>query len=110
LNNPEVDGVVNTAVGEVLSQYLEENPKEAKKIVQKVVLSAEVRAAEAKARKALIDRKKILGGGGCRASSWTARAATATSELFWSRRFRRQVAESGPRRASGPASRKGLER
>jgi DNA gyrase subunit B len=64
LNNPEVDGAVNTAVGEVLSKYLEENPKESKKIVQKVVLSAEVRAAEAKARKALIDRKKILGGGG----------------------------------------------
>src|SRR5262249_53633099 len=64
LNNPEVDGAVNTAVGEVLARYLEENPKEAKKIVQKVVLSAEVRAAEAKARKALIDRKKLVGGGG----------------------------------------------
>ncbi len=64
LNNPEVDGAVASAVGEYLSKYLEENPKEAKKIVQKVVLSAEVRAAEAKARKALIDRKKILGGGG----------------------------------------------
>jgi DNA gyrase subunit B len=64
LNNPEVDGAVTSAVGEVLTKYLEENPKDAKKIVQKVVLSAEVRAAEAKARKALIDRKKILGGGG----------------------------------------------
>src|SRR5262249_59304454 len=64
LNNPEVDGAVNTAVGEVLARYLEENPKEAKKIVQKVVLSAEVRAADAKARKALIDRKKLVGGGG----------------------------------------------
>jgi DNA gyrase subunit B len=64
LNNPEVDGAVASAVGEVLSKYLEENPKDAKKIVQKVVLSAEVRAAEAKARKALIDRKKILGGAG----------------------------------------------
>jgi DNA gyrase subunit B len=64
LNNPEVDGAVAVAVGEVLSKYLEENPAHSKKIVQKVVLSAEVRAAEAKARKALIDRKKILGGGG----------------------------------------------
>src|SRR6478735_8520846 len=64
LNNPEVDGAVASAVGEVLSQYLEENPQHSKKIAQKVVLSAEVRAAEAKARKALIDRKKILGGGG----------------------------------------------
>lgn len=64
LNNPEVDGAVNTAFGDALAKYLEEHPKEAGKIVQKVVLSAEVRAAEAKARKALIDRKKILGGGG----------------------------------------------
>ena len=64
LNNPEVDGAVNNAVGEILAKYLEENPKESKRIVQKVILSAEVRAAEAKARKALIDRKKIIGGGG----------------------------------------------
>jgi DNA gyrase subunit B len=64
LNNPEVDGAVAVAVGDVLSKYLEENPTHSRKIVQKVVLSAEVRAAEAKARKALIDRKKILGGGG----------------------------------------------
>jgi DNA gyrase subunit B len=64
LNNPEVDGAVNTAVGDVLAKYLEEHPKEASKIVQRVVLSAELRAAEAKARKAMIDRKKILGGGG----------------------------------------------
>ena len=64
LNNPEVDGAVSSAVGEALAKYLEENPKDAKKIVQKVILSAEVRAAEAKARKSLIDRKKILGGGG----------------------------------------------
>jgi DNA gyrase subunit B len=64
LNNPEVDGAVAVAVGDVLSKYLEENPQHARKMVQKVVLSAEVRAAEAKARKALIDRKKILGGGG----------------------------------------------
>jgi DNA gyrase subunit B len=64
LNNPEVDGAVAVAVGEVLSRYLEENPQHAKKVAQRVVLSAELRAAEAKARKAMIDRKKILGGGG----------------------------------------------
>ncbi|MBO0697113.1 MAG: DNA gyrase subunit B [Zavarzinella sp.] len=64
LNNPEVDGAVAVAVGDVLSRYLEENPQHAKKVVQRVVMSAELRAAEAKARKALIDRKKILGGGG----------------------------------------------
>jgi DNA gyrase subunit B len=64
LNNPEVDGAVASAVGEVLSKYLEENPAHSKKMVQKVVLAAEVRAAEAKARKALKDRKGILSGGG----------------------------------------------
>ncbi|MEZ6142457.1 MAG: DNA gyrase subunit B [Zavarzinella sp.] len=64
LNNPEVDGVVNAAVSEILTKYLEENPQDAKQIIKKVMLSAEVRAAEAKARKALIDRKKILGGAG----------------------------------------------
>jgi DNA gyrase subunit B len=64
LNNPEVDGAVNTAVGDVLTQFLEENPNHAKKIVQKVVLSAELREALAKERQALINRKKILGGGG----------------------------------------------
>ncbi len=64
LNNPEVDGAVNTAVSEVLTKYLEENPKEAKLIVSKVILSAEVRAAEAKARDALKKRKGILSSGG----------------------------------------------
>ena len=64
LNNPEIDGIVNSAVGEVLGKYLEENPKEAKRIIQKVMLAAEVREAEAKARKALRDRKGILSGGG----------------------------------------------
>lgn len=64
LNNLEVDPAVGSAVSEFLAKYLEENPKESKKIVQKVILSAEVRAAEAKARKSLIDRKRIIGGGG----------------------------------------------
>jgi DNA gyrase subunit B len=64
LNNPEIDGVVNSAVGEVLAGYLEENPKESKRIIQKVLLAAEVREAEAKARKAIRDRKSILSGGG----------------------------------------------
>ncbi|MCE9533615.1 MAG: DNA gyrase subunit B [Planctomycetes bacterium] len=64
LNNPEIDGVVNSVVGETLNKYLEENPKEAKRIIQKVLLAAEVREAEAKARKALRDRKSILSGGG----------------------------------------------
>ena len=54
-----------SAVGEVLSKYLEENPKEApRRSSRRWSCRPRSRAAEAKARKALIDRKKILGGGG----------------------------------------------
>ena len=64
LNNPEVDGAVSSAVHEHLAKWLEENPKDAKRIIQKVILAAEAREAEAKARKAVRDRKSILSGGG----------------------------------------------
>src|SRR5947209_3254651 len=64
LNNLEVEGIVTSVVGEALSTYLEENPKEAKRIVNKVNLAAEAREAAAKAKKALKDRKNILSGGG----------------------------------------------
>ena len=64
LNNPEVDGIVSSVVHEYLTKFLEENPKEAKKIMQKVVLAAEAREAAAKAKKALKDRKSILNSGG----------------------------------------------
>src|SRR5205823_3587443 len=64
LNNPEVEGLVATAVREFLAEYLEKNPKEAKKIIQKVALAAEAREAASKAKKALRDRKSILSGGG----------------------------------------------
>jgi DNA gyrase subunit B len=64
LNNPEVEAVVAAATAEILSKYLEENPKESKKIIQKVILAAEVRKAEAKARQAVRERKNILSGGG----------------------------------------------
>lgn len=64
LNNPEVEGAVQSAVIEVLGKYLEENPKEAKRIIDRVKLSAEEREAEAKARKAIRERKNILSGGG----------------------------------------------
>jgi DNA gyrase subunit B len=64
LNNPEVDGIVTSVVNEVLSKYLEENPKDAQKIIKKVVLAAEAREAAAKAKKQLKERKSILNSGG----------------------------------------------
>ena len=64
LNNPEVEGIVSSVVYEALSEYLEKNPKEATRICKKIALSAEARIAAKKARDALIDRKKILSGGG----------------------------------------------
>src|SRR5947209_11095639 len=64
LNNPEVEGLVSSVLHEHLTTYLEENPKEAKRILGKVVLAAEAREAATKAKKALKDRKSILSGGG----------------------------------------------
>jgi DNA gyrase subunit B len=64
LNNPEVEGIVQSVVGEYLSKHLEENPKEAQKIMKKVILAAEAREAAAKAKKALKERKNILNSGG----------------------------------------------
>jgi DNA gyrase subunit B len=64
LNNPEVEGIVNSVVYEFLTEYLEKNPKEAARICKRIALAAELRIAAKKARDALIDRKKILGGGG----------------------------------------------
>jgi DNA gyrase subunit B len=64
LNNPEVEGIVSSVVYEALSEYLEKHPKEATRICKKIQLSAEARIAAKKARDALIDRKKILSGGG----------------------------------------------
>ena len=59
LGNSEVSGAVDTAVGEMLTQYLEENPKEARIIVQKVILAAQARFAARKARE-MVQRKSVL--------------------------------------------------
>jgi DNA gyrase subunit B len=64
LNNPEVEGIVNSVVGDYLGKYLEENPKTAKMIVQKAVLAAEAREAARKAKALLRERKGALSGGG----------------------------------------------
>ena len=63
LGNNEVSGAVNQAVGEALTYYLEEHPKEAKIIVDKVVLAATARIAARKARES-VQRKSPMGGGG----------------------------------------------
>ncbi len=63
LGNSEVTGAVNQAVGEALSIYLEEHPKEAKLIVDKVILAATARVAARKARES-VQRKSPLSGGG----------------------------------------------
>jgi DNA gyrase subunit B len=64
LTNPEVDGIVTSVVYEGLTDYLEKNPKEGGRICKKIQLAAEARIAARKAREALIDRKKLLAGGG----------------------------------------------
>ena len=63
LGNSEISGAVNSAVGEALSNYLEEHPKEAKQIVDKVILAATARIAARKARET-VQRKSPMGGGG----------------------------------------------
>ena len=63
LGNKEVIGAVDQAVGEMLNNYLEENPKAAKQIVQKVILAATARHAARKARE-LVQRKNVLTGSG----------------------------------------------
>lgn len=63
LGNNEVMGAVDIAVGEILGNYLEEHPREAKMIVQKVILAATARAAARKARE-MVQRKNVMGGSG----------------------------------------------
>ena len=63
LGNSEVQGIVESIVGETLGHYLEENPKQAKIIIQKVILAATARHAARKARE-LVQRKNVLSGSG----------------------------------------------
>ena len=63
LGNSEVMGVVDSTVSKVLEAYLEENPRDAKNIINKVILAAQARAAARKARE-LVQRKSVLSGGG----------------------------------------------
>ncbi|HPX59367.1 MAG TPA: DNA topoisomerase (ATP-hydrolyzing) subunit B [Bacteroidales bacterium] len=63
LGNSEIEGVVSQLVSEMLTYYLEEHPKEARNIVDKVVLAATARHAARKARD-LVQRKNVLSGSG----------------------------------------------
>jgi DNA gyrase subunit B len=63
LGNSEVVGIVSQCVGEALTNYLEENPSDARRITEKVILAARARDAARKARE-LVQRKNILTGGG----------------------------------------------
>lgn len=63
LGNREVVSPVSQAVAEMLENYLEENPNDAKTIVQKVILAAQARHAAKKARE-MVQRKTVMGGGG----------------------------------------------
>jgi len=63
LGNSEAMGAVDTRVGDMLAEYLEENPKQAKTIVQKVIVAAQARHAARKARE-MVQRKNVLSGTG----------------------------------------------
>jgi DNA gyrase subunit B len=63
LGNGEVQGIVESIVGETLEYYLEEHPKEARSIINKVVLAATARHAARKARE-MVQRKNVMSGSG----------------------------------------------
>jgi DNA gyrase subunit B len=63
LGNSEVQSAVEVVVYDQLNEYLEQNPKAAKKVIEKVVLAAEAREAARKARQ-LVQRKSVMSGGG----------------------------------------------
>ena len=63
LGNSEVAGMVNSAVAEALTNYLEEHPDDAKRIVEKVILAAQARIAARNARQSVLRKSPLSGGG-----------------------------------------------
>ena len=63
LGNSEVTGIVSRCVGESVGHWLEENPTEARRIIDKVIIAATARHAARKARE-MVQRKNVLAGGG----------------------------------------------
>jgi DNA gyrase subunit B len=82
LGNSEVVGVVSRIVGDALMAFLEQNPKESKRIIDKVILAATARHAARKARE-MVQRKNVLTGSGLpgKLSDCSSRSAEE-SELF----------------------------
>ncbi|TWT54413.1 DNA gyrase subunit B [Rubripirellula amarantea] len=64
LGNNDVEGIINSGVGETLAKFMEENPKVAQSIVRKGMLAAEAREAARKAKDLMRQRKSALSGGG----------------------------------------------
>ena len=98
LGNGEVAGVVDQAISGALTHYLEENPKDARAIVSKVILAATARHAARKARE-LVQRKTVLSGSGLpgKAADCASRDRDQ-AEIFLRRgRFRRRFGQTGPR-------------
>lgn len=82
LGNSDVAGIVDQMVGEMLTNYLEENPRDAKEIVNKVILAATARHASRKARE-LVQRKNVFGGSGLPDKLWDCSSKNAAEcELF----------------------------
>ncbi len=63
LGNSDVSGIVQSTVGRALQAFLEENPREAKNVISKVILAAQARVAAKKARE-MVQRKTVMSGGG----------------------------------------------
>ena len=83
LGNSEVEGIVNSAVGEFLGKYFEETPRSAKTIIKKGMLAAEAREAARKAKALLRERKGALSPAvDCLANCVTASARIWSCELY----------------------------
>jgi DNA gyrase subunit B len=82
LGNSEVTGIVSRTVGNALKVFLEENPQQARRIIDKVILAATAREAARKARE-IVQRKNILTSGGLPGKLYS------MSKKRWSTRFMR---------------------
>ena len=101
LGNGEVEGIVNSVLGDFLTKYLEENPKNARAIVRKGVLAAEAREAAARPRTSCANARMPWAAAACRASCATASVGkwTSASCTWW-----REIRPAAARKAAACAS------